>query len=1494
MSTVRFCAGILSRYKTCYKLEKCDAVVELFEFYVDVLKAGEKYAVDVLIEFVDGMSTCVKRNRVSECNFGIVVDMIKTFENVELVDVLERDSFVDFVHCGLNMFYELTFSYCGVANAEEFVDAGIKVPMKVAVLNFEKIILHIKEKTFAGEDYNFKEYSKAVPILLKCCGICASIKRSKVFEKMKNDFQFVFSVDNEDLVESLKGFILMIYFDSDEKEEEAINYLCSFIKEMSNVFETFPFQTDELIELSARILFKIINKSKEKEIIIGKVFSVICFEDQDEDEVVYEGRMKIGILTLLFCYLLEFNKDRKGNESYVSFLNRLLCLNDNFIQTIFSKRLKLFFNNLSEDSMKILFEHLMKNVVKTKEAEFCTTNKCLIELINERNILKNVKYEIGKSFIQRFLQILHETRMNADFKFEYVSSLISIFSEFINTFNKFIKEEIKEEKIIKEYSEMFTEIWMNCVWLGILNEGHLNDFDEDAFSSMTENSPNINIEHLSLLNISSHPILSIDSLLKVSNEEKRSALICTCLSVHFQNKLKQCDFDCLFEYKTFRMRDSLIHEKIAIVLNKELDLYLEKASSLGIKKAQRFAISLISNSCSHFVEDCTFFVDKFVNLIELNKGLSTNYELMNFIKHFILEIYETCRREEIQDVYVKFKNENIKINLSVRIDKRKKALETFMMAMHDFPMNQLLDETLKTSRIEVKYDRPLVIGMKQLGIELTFSNMENVLRECIKNHNLFEFVNYFVCHKLELLPTLVRRLFKILLIKGKEKTNKNERKEKELNFDYSIHFNPIERDEIKLGFDVKDLLKALNLLTRFIYTIEQFIYVTEMTLNLLCEINSPLSVSNAFKLLSHLSIKIFHLLLISDAFFAANMISSLLEGFSTLANNCLEMPFDPNLNAVDLLNEIDQFKESITSRLTDTNSTNPSKIRNTLYERSFDCGEVLICICYTLESHFYSLYNTNLPKPLDPRDSFYTPDLLRNIFNLNQKLFVSIFTNPYFFDNKDVITFITSKANAFVDYPKCMQFVLNSYKKMNEEALCHRIPIPSAITVLEHKFSQKAILQNFCFRVLHSHSPHDNLFFIPQIVQALRLDGCGAVEEFILRTAFVSPQFAHQIIWNIKANMYPNELAPVFERIIKQIIDRFNPPDLEFYKREFDFFDKITSISGTLRPFVKKSKTEKKKKIDEELAKISVDPGVYLPSNPESTVIDIDYLSGRPLQSHAKAPFMATFHVKNNDGSEQWQSAIFKVGDDCRQDVLALQLVAIFRTIYSDLNLPLYLFPYRVVATGAGMGIIEVIPNSMSRDQMGREKLNDLYEFFILKFGKEHSNGFHKAKIAFIQSIAAYSIICYLLAIKDRHNGNIMIDEKGHIVHIGGINFESAPFKLTSEMLAIIDSDPNDYYYKLYETMCIQAFYVARKHYAMIVDSVSLMRNSGLPCFKGSEIVNLFLDQTVRKLENRFALHLHDTKVVQYVKNLILNSYESKRSKLYDSFQKQTNGIPYK
>ncbi|KAI9477552.1 hypothetical protein BX667DRAFT_487097 [Coemansia mojavensis] len=487
-------------------------------------------------------------------------------------------------------------------------------------------------------------------------------------------------------------------------------------------------------------------------------------------------------------------------------------------------------------------------------------------------------------------------------------------------------------------------------------------------------------------------------------------------------------------------------------------------------------------------------------------------------------------------------------------------------------------------------------------------------------------------------------------------------------------------------------------------------------------------------------------------------------------------------------------------------------------------------------------------------------------------------------------------------------------------------PVPpiSSTAYLASSYATNPLALQYAVRALESFPVDITFFYIPQLVQALRHDSLGYAERAILSSARISQHFAHQIIWNMKANMYkdedsqePDSLKPALDRIISTIVDGLSGDDRDYYEKEFGFFNKVTGISGKLKPFIKKPKEEKKRKIDEEMKKIKVEPGVYLPSNPDGTVVDIDYTSGRPLQSHAKAPFMATFIIsKPKDVQDEVQellkrpaahsssedteqvtrlSAIFKVGDDCRQDVLALQLIAVFKNIFTSCGLDLYLYPYRVVATAPGCGVIDVIPNSISRDQMGREKVNSLSDYFATRYHGKDSIEYQQARSNFVQSLAAYSVLSYLLQFKDRHNGNIMLDDQGHIVHIdfgfildiapGGITFEAAPFKLTSEYIQVMGGSADAQPYRMFCELCIKAYLASRPYAHLIIQIVQLMLDSGLPCFKG--------EATLNKLRTRFQLDKSEREAAQFMADRISDSYENKWTVMYDQFQKATNGIPY-
>ncbi|KAK4047607.1 Phosphatidylinositol 4-kinase pik1alpha (PI4-kinase)(PtdIns-4-kinase) [Microbotryomycetes sp. JL201] len=264
-------------------------------------------------------------------------------------------------------------------------------------------------------------------------------------------------------------------------------------------------------------------------------------------------------------------------------------------------------------------------------------------------------------------------------------------------------------------------------------------------------------------------------------------------------------------------------------------------------------------------------------------------------------------------------------------------------------------------------------------------------------------------------------------------------------------------------------------------------------------------------------------------------------------------------------------------------------------------------------------------------------------------------------------------------------------------------------------------------------------------------------------------------------------------------------------------------------------------------------------------------------------------------------SVIVKTGADLRQEQFAVQLIREFGRIWQEEKLSAWVCYFRILVTSERSGLIETITDTVSVHSIKKEAYAQtaadgsqvfpaftLYDHYVNTYGPPESARFRKAQDAFCKSLASYSVICYLLQLKDRHNGNILIDKDGHLIHIdfgfilsnspGSIGFEMAPFKLPQDYIDILGGFDGDKFAE-FKTLFKRLFQAARKHAERIITLVELMQKGDAG------------EQTAQQLRERFVLSLTQSQVEEFCDRLVINSATSSFTRLYDLFQGYSNGI---
>lgn len=313
-------------------------------------------------------------------------------------------------------------------------------------------------------------------------------------------------------------------------------------------------------------------------------------------------------------------------------------------------------------------------------------------------------------------------------------------------------------------------------------------------------------------------------------------------------------------------------------------------------------------------------------------------------------------------------------------------------------------------------------------------------------------------------------------------------------------------------------------------------------------------------------------------------------------------------------------------------------------------------------------------------------------------------------------------------------------------------------------------------------------------------------------------------------------------------------------------------------------------------------------------------------------------------------SVIVKTGTDLRQEQIITQLINEFGRIWKEEHCNVWVRYYRILVTGESTGLMETIVDAVSihslkksafskishHQSKARLNLNSnsnqpsgngnvpgglpnysIFDHYVDTYGPPTGAKYKKAQENFMRSLVSYSIISYILQLKDRHNGNILIDKEGHIIHIdfgfvlnnspGSIGFEMAPFKLSQDYIEVLNpplsfhssldglrhtldhhhSNQNLNRFNDFVDLFKLSFKKIRKHAERIITIVELMQvESKLPCFGGNgEIV-------IKNLRDRFQLNLtSEAKLDEFIEKLILSSVNSVFTKLYDSFQYFSQGV---
>ncbi|XP_036399265.1 phosphatidylinositol 4-phosphate 3-kinase C2 domain-containing subunit alpha-like [Megalops cyprinoides] len=409
----------------------------------------------------------------------------------------------------------------------------------------------------------------------------------------------------------------------------------------------------------------------------------------------------------------------------------------------------------------------------------------------------------------------------------------------------------------------------------------------------------------------------------------------------------------------------------------------------------------------------------------------------------------------------------------------------------------------------------------------------------------------------------------------------------------------------------------------------------------------------------------------------------------------------------------------------------------------------------------------------------------------------------------------------------------------------------SALELLDSKFADTEV-RSMAVSWIEGSSDDELADYLPQLVQALKFE-ChlkNALVMFLLSRAQGNINIAHHLYWLLRDAVQDPCFGARYESVLGVLLCLCGAG----LRAELDKQTRLVQLLGALAEKVRQaSGSARQAMLQEGLERMQSffqKHSCRLPLNPSLVAKELNVKACSFFNSNA-VPLKIT--LVNADPLGEEINVMFKVGEDLRQDMLALQMIRIMDRIWLQEGLDLRIVNFKCISTGKDRGMVELVPASdtLRKIQVEYGVTGSFKDKPLAEWLRKYNPGeeeYEKASENFIYSCAGCCVATYVLGICDRHNDNIMLRTSGHMFHIdfgkflghaqmfGSFKRDRAPFVLTSDMAYVINGGERPTSrFQLFVDLCSQAYNLIRKHSGLFLNLLSLMTSSGLPELTGAQ-----------------------------------------------------------